>query len=307
MGTTGSSIRPTGSRRSSLYQHRARRLQRALPRGNPRRGLRGVTRDADRDLEHQRRQGADAGAAEVARGELARHRRAAGDQDRRRGLSAARDRGDGLQRRDLRPEELERRRDPLEASVRRGASRAARRRRRRAVAADRGRVLGRGRRGARLRHLPAQRQSGEDRQVRPTSSSWMDRLHTFVEGRLALEEPFILLGDFNIIPMPVDATIPGELGQGCAVPAREPRRAGARCINLGHGRRAARRRAMPATTRSGTSRRSAGTGEDGIRIDHICCFAAGRRPAAGRASCTRRCAAGTSRATTCRSRAMFAF
>jgi exodeoxyribonuclease-3 len=38
--------------------------------------------------------------------------------------------------------------------------------------------------------------------------NWMDRLHTFVEGRLALEEPFILLGDFNIIPANVDATFP---------------------------------------------------------------------------------------------------
>ncbi len=38
--------------------------------------------------------------------------------------------------------------------------------------------------------------------------SWMDRLLTFVEGRLALEEPFILLGDFNIIPAAIDATFP---------------------------------------------------------------------------------------------------
>ena len=38
--------------------------------------------------------------------------------------------------------------------------------------------------------------------------AWMDRLITFVEARLALEEPFILLGDFNIIPAVVDATFP---------------------------------------------------------------------------------------------------
>ena len=36
--------------------------------------------------------------------------------------------------------------------------------------------------------------------------SWMDRLISFVESRLALEEPFILLGDFNIIPAAIDAT-----------------------------------------------------------------------------------------------------
>jgi exodeoxyribonuclease-3 len=38
----------------------------------------------------------------------------------------------------------------------------------------------------------------------------MDRLVTFVEGRLALEEPFVLLGDFNIIPASVDATFPDK-------------------------------------------------------------------------------------------------
>ena len=37
---------------------------------------------------------------------------------------------------------------------------------------------------------------------------WMDRLISFVEGRLALEEPFVLLGDFNIIPAAIDATNP---------------------------------------------------------------------------------------------------
>src|SRR6185312_17480 len=38
--------------------------------------------------------------------------------------------------------------------------------------------------------------------------AWMDRLIEFVEGRLKLEEPFILLGDYNIIPEPIDAKRP---------------------------------------------------------------------------------------------------
>jgi len=42
----------------------------------------------------------------------------------------------------------------------------------------------------------------------PYKLGWMDRLITFVEGRLALEEPFVLLGDFNIIPAAIDATKP---------------------------------------------------------------------------------------------------
>ena len=42
----------------------------------------------------------------------------------------------------------------------------------------------------------------------PYKLSWMDRLIRFVEGRLAMEEPFVLLGDFNIIPANIDATYP---------------------------------------------------------------------------------------------------
>jgi len=42
----------------------------------------------------------------------------------------------------------------------------------------------------------------------PYKLGWMDRLIPFVESRLELEEPFVLLGDFNIIPAHVDATVP---------------------------------------------------------------------------------------------------
>lgn len=34
----------------------------------------------------------------------------------------------------------------------------------------------------------------------PYKLGWMDRLHAFVKDRLLLEEPFVLLGDFNLIP-----------------------------------------------------------------------------------------------------------
>jgi exodeoxyribonuclease-3 len=44
----------------------------------------------------------------------------------------------------------------------------------------------------------------------PYKLSWMDRLVNFVEGRLALEEPFILMGDYNIIPADLDATFPDK-------------------------------------------------------------------------------------------------
>jgi exodeoxyribonuclease-3 len=42
----------------------------------------------------------------------------------------------------------------------------------------------------------------------PYKLSWMDRLIKFVEQRLTYEEPFVLLGDFNIIPAAIDATKP---------------------------------------------------------------------------------------------------
>ena len=42
----------------------------------------------------------------------------------------------------------------------------------------------------------------------PYKLRWMDRLNTFVAGRLAMEEPFVLMGDFNLIPAPIDAHDP---------------------------------------------------------------------------------------------------
>lgn len=42
----------------------------------------------------------------------------------------------------------------------------------------------------------------------PYKLAWMERLIRFVAGRLALEEPFVLLGDFNIIPAALDAKEP---------------------------------------------------------------------------------------------------
>ncbi len=38
--------------------------------------------------------------------------------------------------------------------------------------------------------------------------NWMDRLHKFVQPRLELEEPFVLLGDFNLIPEEIDCHDP---------------------------------------------------------------------------------------------------
>ena len=38
----------------------------------------------------------------------------------------------------------------------------------------------------------------------PYKLEWMDRLHAWAEQRMALEEPLILAGDYNVIPQPED-------------------------------------------------------------------------------------------------------
>ena len=49
-----------------------------------------------------------------------------------------------------------------------------------------------------------------DTEKYPYKLRWMDRLISFVEERLRLEEPFILLGDFNVIPAAIDAKNPED-------------------------------------------------------------------------------------------------
>ncbi len=61
---------------------------------------------------------------------------------------------------------------------------------------------------------------------------WMDRLFDFSRNRLALEEPFVLAGDYNVIPTPADARNPAAwTGDALFLPqTREKFRA---LINLG--------------------------------------------------------------------------
>jgi exodeoxyribonuclease III len=40
--------------------------------------------------------------------------------------------------------------------------------------------------------------------------AWMDRLANLAQGRLGLEEPLVLAGDFNVIPTPLDARTPAR-------------------------------------------------------------------------------------------------
>ena len=101
----------------------------------------------------------------------------------------------------------------------------------------------------------------------PYKLSWMRRLETYVEGRLALEEPFILLGDFNIIPGPIDAHDP-QAWWGDALYRPESQERWRALTNLGLTDALRATTSEPSYTfwdfQAGAWRRNAG-----IRIDHL--------------------------------------
>jgi len=61
---------------------------------------------------------------------------------------------------------------------------------------------------------------------------WMERLEAWTRERLNLEEPFILAGDYNVIPMPEDCYDP-KAWEGDALYRPESRTAFRRLCNLG--------------------------------------------------------------------------
>ncbi len=62
--------------------------------------------------------------------------------------------------------------------------------------------------------------------------AWMARLEAYVKSRLALEEAFLLAGDFNVIPEPIDAHFPDHWKRD-ALFQPETRAAYRRILNLG--------------------------------------------------------------------------
>lgn len=66
----------------------------------------------------------------------------------------------------------------------------------------------------------------------PYKLGWMDRLENWAKERLALEEPLILAGDYNVIPMPEDCHDP-KVWEGDALFRPESRAAFRRLTNLG--------------------------------------------------------------------------
>lgn len=101
----------------------------------------------------------------------------------------------------------------------------------------------------------------------PYKLSWMDRLNRYVERRLKLEEPFILLGDFNIIPAAIDAKTPEKwVGDALYRPESAARWRTLKNLGMTDALRAVTDE--PSYTfwdfQEGAWRR-----DDGIRIDHL--------------------------------------
>jgi exodeoxyribonuclease III len=98
--------------------------------------------------------------------------------------------------------------------------------------------------------------------------NWMDRLINFSRDRLKAEEPFVLAGDFNVIPSPADAKRPEAWANDALFlkPTREKFRA---LINLGFTD------ALRAVSDDGglytfwDYQAGAFQKNDGIRIDHL--------------------------------------
>ncbi|WP_417308657.1 exodeoxyribonuclease III [Devosia sp.] len=101
----------------------------------------------------------------------------------------------------------------------------------------------------------------------PYKLGWMDRLNAYVEARLKLEENFVLLGDFNIIPAAIDAKHP-EKWVGDALFRPESLERFRTLANLGMTDALRTLNDGPAYTfwdfQAGAWRR-----DDGIRIDHL--------------------------------------
>ncbi|WP_439529183.1 exodeoxyribonuclease III [Pannonibacter sp.] len=102
----------------------------------------------------------------------------------------------------------------------------------------------------------------------PYKLAWMDRLIAHAHGRLAEEMPYVLLGDYNVIPQPEDARSPQDwLGDALFQP--ESRSRFRALLNLGFTE------AIRATTdAAGTYtfwdyQAGAWQKNNGIRIDHI--------------------------------------
>lgn len=112
--------------------------------------------------------------------------------------------------------------------------------------------------------------------------AWMARMEVRVRELLASEQPFICLGDYNVIPQPVDAARP-EAWVNDALFLPESRAAFRRLANLGLTDAIRVRDASPGVYTFWDYQAGAWERNNGIRIDHVMCSpqAADRLEAAG--------------------------
>ena len=98
--------------------------------------------------------------------------------------------------------------------------------------------------------------------------AWMERLEARVRDLLAAEEPAVILGDFNVIPEPVDARNPAAWAED-ALFLPETRRAWRRILNLGLTDALRAVTAAPGIYTFWDYQAGAWQKDNGIRIDHI--------------------------------------
>ena len=99
---------------------------------------------------------------------------------------------------------------------------------------------------------------------------WMDRLETWAKERLELEEPLILAGDYNVIPMPADCRNV-KVWEGDALYRPESRSAFRRLANLGFTDALRTVNDAPETYTFWDYQAGAWQKNNGIRIDHLMC------------------------------------
>lgn len=98
--------------------------------------------------------------------------------------------------------------------------------------------------------------------------AWMQRLQARAEALLATEEPFLMAGDYNIIPQDEDARRP-EAWQEDALARPESRAAFRRLMNLGFTEAFRARTQGPEHYSFWDYQAGAWNRDDGIRIDHF--------------------------------------
>jgi len=102
----------------------------------------------------------------------------------------------------------------------------------------------------------------------PYKLAWMERLERWAKERLALEEPLVMAGDYNVIPEPIDARFP-ENWVNDALFQPETRQAFRRLENLGFTDAVRAVTEEPNVYTFWDYQAGAWQKNNGIRIDHL--------------------------------------